>query len=73
MADPLLKGKSLGIEGATHIQQAMYIPFHGGINVVNEPAQLPLGTYSSIVNMRPKRPGLEKRKGCIRLHSIADN
>ncbi len=47
-------------------------PLEGGIDIVREIYQLPLGGYSSIVNMRPLRPGFVKRKGCAKLNTSAD-
>lgn len=47
------------------------IPFQGGVDLVHEKALLPSGSFSQIQNMRPRRPGLEKRKGHIKQHSTA--
>lgn len=46
--------------------------FGGGCKTSVEPAQLPLGSYSMVQNMRNTWPGLKKRKGQIKLHTTAD-
>lgn len=72
MADPFLKQGRDRVEGVVSIREALAIKFDGGIDISKEPSLLPLGGFSAIVNMRPMRPGFDKRKGCIRLHTIAD-
>ena len=47
-------------------------PLEGGIDIVREIYQLPLGGFSEIVNLRPLRPGFVKRKGCTKLNTTAD-
>ncbi len=47
-------------------------PLEGGIDIVREIYQLPLGGFSEIVNLRPLRPGFVKRKGCAKLNTTAD-
>ena len=47
-------------------------PLEGGIDIVREIYQLPLGGFSEIVNLRPLRPGFVKRKGCRKLNTTAD-
>ena len=54
------------------IKSLDFQPLEGGIDIVREIYQLPLGGYSSIVNMRPLRPGFVKRKGCAKLNTSAD-
>lgn len=49
-----------------------YMPFQGGMDRTREIYQLPLGGISELTNMRPLRPGFIKRKGCAKLHTIAD-
>lgn len=48
------------------------IPFRGGCITSVEPSLLEIGQYSMIQNMRQKHPGMEKRKGQIKLHTTAD-
>ncbi len=48
-------------------------PFRGGCITAIEPSLLELGQYSMIQNMRQKHPGMEKRKGQIKLHTTADS
>jgi len=47
-------------------------PLEGGIDIVREIYQLPLGGFSEIKNLRPLRPGFVKRKGCRKLNTTAD-
>ena len=47
-------------------------PLEGGIDIVREIYQLPLGGFSALNNMRPLRPGFVKRKGCAKLNTTAD-
>lgn len=47
-------------------------PLEGGIDIVREIYQFPLGGFSEIVNLRPLRPGFVKRKGCAKLNTTAD-
>ncbi len=49
-----------------------YIPFAGGMDIVREIYQLPLGGFSNITNIRPLRPGFTKRYGCAKLNTTAD-
>lgn len=49
------------------------IPFRGGCITSVEPSLLEIGQYSMIQNMRQKHPGMEKRKGQIKLHTTADS
>jgi hypothetical protein len=48
------------------------IPFQGGMNKSVQPALLPMGAYSDIVNMRQMHPGMKARPGQIKLHVTAD-
>lgn len=59
-------------EQVSILKELDYQPIEGGIDIVREIYQLPLGGFSSIVNMRPLRPGFIKRKGCAKLNSTAD-
>ena len=47
------------------------IPFAGGENTANEIASLPIGSFSQVQNLRPKRPEFKKRKGMSRQHTAA--
>jgi hypothetical protein len=47
-------------------------PLEGGIDIVREVYQLPLGGFSALNNMRPLRPGFIKRKGCAKLNTSTD-
>jgi hypothetical protein len=71
--DPTLKAHSRLFEGVTYIPEGAYIPAYGGINLSRHHSLLPLGGFSNIQNMRPNRPGFEKRKGQSALHSTADS
>lgn len=71
--DPILKSASRAIEGATYIQEAAYLQAQGGMVLSKHHALLPLGGFSSIQNMRPRRPGFQQRKGQIQLHATADS
>ena len=73
MANPKLRNLSHQIEGVRTIAEMDNVPFHGGMDIVREIYQLPLASYSDIQNMRPMRPGFEKRKGQIVLHTTADS
>ena len=55
------------------IPELDYQPLTGGMDIVREIYQLPLGGLSSVVNMRPLRPGFIKRKGCAKLNTSADS
>lgn len=59
-------------EQVNQIKELDYMPFDGGMDIVREIYQLPLGGYSNIKNMRPLRPGFTKRKGCGKLNTTAD-
>ena len=59
-------------EQVNELKQLDYQPLSGGIDLVREIYQLPLGGFSSIVNMRPLRPGFIKRKGCAELNTAND-
>jgi hypothetical protein len=48
------------------------LPFRGGCVTASEPGLLEFGQYSMIQNMRQNHPGMEKRKGHIKLHTTAD-
>lgn len=47
-------------------------PLKGGAVTVREDALLPPGSFSMAQNIRPRRPGLEKRKGSAKHNSTAD-
>ena len=47
--------------------------FNGGCKTSVNPAQLPLGEYSMVQNIRNTHPGFKKRKGQIKLHTTADS
>ena len=47
-------------------------PFSGGAITHGERAQIPLGGYSMVQNMRSTYPGLTKRKGMAKHNSTAD-
>ena len=53
--------------------QSKTFPFKGGIDLVRERALLPLGSFTQIQNMRPRRPGLESRKGCMEHHTTTEH
>lgn len=53
----------------THIKA---IPLRGGAVTSLEKAQLPLGGFSMIQNMRPRHPGFEQRGGFTRKHTIEE-
>lgn len=59
-------------EQVNQIKELDYMPFDGGMDIVREIYQLPLGGYSNIKNLRPLRPGFTKRKGCAKLNTTAD-
>ena len=59
-------------EQVNELKQLDYQQLRGGIDTVHEIYQLPIGGFSSIVNMRPLRPGFVKRKGCAKLNTTAD-
>ena len=75
-SDPVLtplKGiRAKALNDGSLIGALDYQPLEGGIDIVREIYQLPLGGFSSIVNMRPLRPGFIKRKGCAKLNTSAD-
>ena len=48
------------------------LPFRGGCDTVREDAQLPIGSFSMVQNLRGEHPGFRKRPGQRRLHSTAD-
>jgi len=48
------------------------LPFRGGCNTVLESAQLPIGAFSMVQNLRGEHPGFRKRPGQRKLHSTAD-
>lgn len=60
------------LENLGLVQQAVFLPFAGGIDITRDRYQLPLGGFSAIQNMRPLRPGFETRKGCRLLHTTAE-
>ena len=71
--DPFFEQLSEQIEGAVIIVEAAFFQFTTPVDVVRKPFQLPIGYFSYVQNMRPVRPGLQKRLGCIRLHTTADS
>jgi hypothetical protein len=72
MADPFAKQSKDLTEGLAQVKEAAALQFIGGVDISKEPALLPLGSFSAIVNMRPMRPGFQTRRGCIRLHTVPD-
>ena len=72
MPNPSLRSASYKIEGVVPVEQVVYLPFQGGINISKEIYQLPIAAYSDIQNMRPMRPGFKKRKGMAKLYATAD-
>jgi len=48
------------------------IPLRGGAVTSKERAQLPLGGFSMIKNMRPRHPGFEQRGGLTRKHTTEE-
>jgi hypothetical protein len=73
--DPVLtpvKGTNSRLNDGRLIGVLDYQVLEGGIDIVHEIHQLPLGGFSEIVNLRPLRPGFVKRKGCAKLNTTAD-
>ncbi len=68
-----LRSNSYGIEGVNAISEMDFIQFGAGMDTYHETYQLPLAFASDVTNFRPIRPGLEKRKGQLKLHSTADS
>jgi len=48
------------------------VPLRGGMKTWHEPSQLNPGEFSVVQNLRPFRPGFEKRRGMAKQHSTAD-
>ena len=74
-SDPVLspvKGVNSRLNDGKLIGALDYQVLEGGIDIVREIYQLPLGGFSEIVNLRPLRPGFVKRKGCRKLNTTAD-
>ena len=75
-SDPVLtplKGiRAKALNDGSLIGALDYQVLEGGIDIVREIYQLPLGGFSEIVNLRPLRPGFVKRKGCRKLNTTAD-
>ena len=75
-SDPVLtplKGiRAKALNDGSLIGALDYQDLEGGIDIVREIYQLPLGGFSEIVNLRPLRPGFVKRKGCRKLNTTAD-
>ena len=74
-ADPVLtpvKGVNSRLNDGKLMGALDYQILEGGIDIVREIYQLPLGGFSEIVNLRPLRPGFVKRKGCRKLNTTAD-
>ena len=74
-ADPVLapvKGANTRLNDGKLIGALDYQILEGGIDIVREIYQLPLGGFSDLNNMRPLRPGFIKRKGCAKLNTSAD-
>ncbi len=74
-ADPVLtpvKGVNSRLNDGKLMGALDYQILEGGIDIAREIYQLPLGGFSSIVNMRPLRPGFVKRKGCAKLNTVPD-
>ena len=63
----MIKGEQVQIIPALDFQH-----FEGGMDIVREIYQLPLGGFSSIKNMRPLRPGFTRRWGCVKLNTTPD-
>ncbi|MHC4648495.1 MAG: hypothetical protein ACYTBJ_23805, partial [Planctomycetota bacterium] len=55
------------------ISDTKAVKLRGGAVTVRPKALLPLGSFSMVQNMRPKRPGFEKRTGQSKLHTTADS
>jgi hypothetical protein len=51
------------------IAESRTFPLQGGIDLVREKGLLPMGSFTDIQNMRPRRPGKESRKGCMEHHT----
>jgi len=49
------------------------VPLRGGMVTSRDAAQLESGSFSAVVNLRPKHPGFEKRPGQRVLHTSADS
>lgn len=58
------------------VQDPNYVPlktqFRGGVDTVRPPSLLPVGGYSTIQNMRQLHPGMKKREGMSKLHTVPD-
>lgn len=52
--------------------QQFKFQFRGGCKTAIEPSLLKPGEFSMVQNMRNMHPGMKKRKGCIKLHTVAD-
>lgn len=50
----------------------LMLPFEGGAITARDPAQLPIGSFSMVQNLRPTRPGFKRRLGQRVQHSTAD-
>jgi hypothetical protein len=75
LPESLLKDVSVSArndDGRALVVEATYIPFVGGEDTNRQPALVPLGGFSRVMNMRPVRPGMRKRKGQRVLHTVAD-
>lgn len=70
--NPAMRKASYGVEGVVPIPGVAHIPFVGGMDLSRLKYQQKLGAFSDIQNMRPTRPGMEKRKGCRELNTSAD-
>ena len=60
-------------ENQTPLKSIEAEPFQGGCNTVLEAAQIPMGGYSMVQNMRGTHPGFKQRKGQRAQHTEANS